>query len=86
MQLNKERLWKEVDATLDGLEKPRKNAQGYRELARRLGVPVPNLHRLLNKEEAKAGLVFMGKLRNYCKEKELDFDEFIQAEETVCKD
>lgn len=83
MELNKDRLWKLLDDTREGMEKPRKNSEGYRELARKLGVPAPNLHRLLNKEGTKAGLVFMGKLRDFCKENGLDFDEFIAEKAAV---
>jgi predicted transcriptional regulator len=88
MELNKDRLWKLLDDTLESMEKRRKNSEGYRELARKLGVPAPNLHRLLNKPESNAGLVFMGKLRDYCKENGLDFDEFIteRAAATTCKE
>ncbi|MEK4879361.1 hypothetical protein [Paenibacillus sp. FSL R5-0908] len=83
MDLNKDRLWKLLDATRESTEHPRKNSEGYRELARKLGVPASNLHRLLNKSESKAGLVFMGKLREYCKDNELDFEEFISEKEAT---
>ncbi|TVX92248.1 hypothetical protein [Paenibacillus agilis] len=77
MELNKDRLRQLIADLLKNTEKIRKNSEGYREAARRLGVPAPHLHRLLNKPETKAGVVFMGKIRDYCKENGLNFDEFI---------
>lgn len=67
MELNKDRLWKLLDDQADG---------NYRELARQLGVHVPQLHRVLNRD-SKAGPKFLGRLRDYCKEKGLDFEEFL---------
>lgn len=83
MELNKDRLWRLLDDTRESAEKPRKNSEGYRELGRKLDVPASNLHRLLNKDESKAGLVFFGKLRDYCKENGLDFEEFIAAKAPI---
>lgn len=70
MEINKDRLWQLLDDAADGT---------YRELARLLGVPVSQLHRVLN-GESKAGPVFWGKLRTYCKEHGLEFEEFILEE------
>lgn len=67
MRVNKDRLFKLMDDMA---------ASNYRELARQLGVGVSQLHRILNKD-SKAGPVFLGKLRTFCKEKGLIFDEFI---------
>lgn len=68
MEINKDRLWQLLDDAADG---------NYRKLARLLGVQVSQLHKVLNKN-SKAGPVFLGRLRRYCKDTGLNFDEFIQ--------
>lgn len=67
MELNKDRLWQLLDDVADGK---------YRQLARILDVQVSQLHKVLN-TDSKAGPVFLGQLRKYCKENNLDFDEFV---------
>jgi hypothetical protein len=68
VEINKDRLWQLLDDAADG---------NYRKLARLLGVQVSQLHKVLNKD-SKAGPVFLGRLRQYCKDNGLNFDEFIQ--------
>lgn len=70
MEINKDRLWKLLDDAAEGK---------YRKLARLLGVQVSQLHKVLNKD-SKAGPVFLGKLRTFCKENSLNFDEFVLDE------
>lgn len=70
MEINKDRLWKLLDDVAEGK---------YRKLARLLDVQVSQLHKVLNKE-SKAGPVFLGKLRKFCNENGLIFDEFILEE------
>lgn len=70
MEINKDRLWQLLDDVADGK---------YRKLARMLDVQVSQLHKVLNRD-SKAGPVFLGKLRKYCKENGLNFDEFVLDE------
>lgn len=70
MEINKDRLWKLLDDVAEGK---------YRKLARMLDVQVSQLHKVLNRE-SKAGPVFLGKLRKFCKEHDLNFDEFVLDE------
>lgn len=67
MELDKKRLWKLLEEAAEG---------NFRKLARMLGVEVSHLHKLLN-TDSKAGPVMLGKLRTYCKDNHLLFDEFI---------
>lgn len=54
----------------------------YREFARDLGVEASQLHRILNGDN-QAGVVFLGRLHKYCKQKGIDFQEFIFFEQGV---
>lgn len=67
MEINKDRLWKLMDDVAEGQ---------YRKLARLLDVQVSQLHKVLTKD-SKAGPVFLGKLRKFCKDNGLNFDEFV---------
>lgn len=73
--VNVDRLWKLLDSVAAELPESRK-AQGYSELARRLGVNKAQLHGVLN-GKLNAGNLFLGRLRSYCKENGLAFDEFV---------
>ncbi|ANE46288.1 hypothetical protein SY83_08380 [Paenibacillus swuensis] len=68
MEINKIRVRKLLDEEAAG---------NYRELARILDVQVSQLHKLINKD-SKAGPVFLGKLRQYCIQKGIPFDDFIK--------
>jgi hypothetical protein len=70
MEINKDRLWKLLDDVAEGK---------YRKLARLMDVQVSQLHKVLNKD-SKAGPVFLGKLRKFCKDNGLNFDEFVLDE------
>lgn len=67
MELNKDRLRALMEQIANGK---------YREFARMLNIQVSQLHKILNKD-SKAGPVFLGRLRHYCLEHNLPFDEFL---------
>jgi hypothetical protein len=48
----------------------------YNEFSRQLGVDVAHLHRVLN-TESKAGPKLLGRLMVFCKENDLDFNNYI---------
>lgn len=73
MEIDKDRLWKLLDEVAEGQ---------YRKLARLTGIPASHIHRVLN-TESKAGPVFFGKLRKFCKENGLNFDEFVLDDSQV---
>ncbi|GGA32038.1 XRE family transcriptional regulator [Psychrobacillus lasiicapitis] len=73
MYLNKGILEKYMKDNYDG---------SYRKFARDLQVEPAQLHRILN-SEAQAGVVFLGRLHNFCKSKNIDYNQFIFFEESV---
>lgn len=73
IQVNKDRLFQLMGDVAEGK---------YRKLARELGVGVAQLHRVLN-GDSKAGPVFLGRLRKFCKENGLIFDEFLLDSEAA---
>ncbi len=60
---------------LKGLMEERANG-GYRKFARMLGLDVAHLYRVLN-SNSMAGPKFLGRLKKYCDENGLNFEEYI---------
>jgi hypothetical protein len=75
--LNKEKL-RELMKAKTG--KPGKEEGNYCKFARMLGVTPAHLWRLLTRPEQRAGVVFLGKLADYCREQDLDIIEYIFLE------
>ncbi len=48
----------------------------YAEAGRKLDVAPAQIYRIINKK-GKAGLVFVGRLKTYCKKHKLKFDNYI---------
>ncbi len=75
--LNKEKL-RELMKAKTG--KPGKPEGNYRKFAGMLGVTPTHLWRLLTRPEQRAGVGFLGKLADYCREQDLNVIEYIFLE------
>lgn len=73
MYVNKEKVKKLMEKKADG---------NYRKFARMLNLDVAQLYRVIN-SDSLAGPKFLGKLKKYCDEHNLDFDEYIFLDEPL---
>lgn len=73
MGLNKDEFTKFFQSEFNG---------NYNECGRALGISPGQIHRVVNRNGSKAGLVFLNRLINYCQDKCLDYTLLISLDET----